>query len=111
MILSSDSTWDTSVLDFDIDNEDEWFDSVSNNFDYTSQQLFDEYGNYKGRVKVSSHETSLGDSVDTCVLYHTNQHLLKNLTSDEEYTSSTDDGDIFFDSLEIPLSSMSLDTY
>ena len=111
MILTSDSTWDPSILDFDIDDEDEWFDSISDNVDHPSQHFFDEYGDSKGRVKVSSHTTSLDGSVDMCVLYHTNQHLIKDLTSDEEHTSSTDDGDIFFDPPEFSLSSMSFDTY
>jgi hypothetical protein len=48
VILTSDVDWDPRVLDFDIDDDDNWYDAISDNVNHTD--LFDVYGEYKGRT-------------------------------------------------------------
>jgi hypothetical protein len=60
VILTSDVDWDPRVLDFDIDDKDAWYDAVSDNVNHC--ELFDAFGNYKGRtteLEVSSADTCL----------------------------------------------------
>ena len=39
-------------MDLDIQNDELWYDSVTNDHEYPINQLFDEYGNYRQRVEV-----------------------------------------------------------
>jgi hypothetical protein len=55
VILTSDVDWDPGVLNFDIDDNDDWYDAISDNVNHSD--LFDVLGNYKGReaeLEVSS---------------------------------------------------------
>jgi hypothetical protein len=52
VILTSDVDWDPRVLDFDIDDDDAWYDAISNNLDHSA--LFDVFGNYNGREASSA---------------------------------------------------------
>jgi hypothetical protein len=55
VILTSDVDWDPRVLDFDINDNDDWYDAISDNVNHAD--LFDAFGNYKGReaeLEVSS---------------------------------------------------------
>ena len=68
---------------------------------------FDEYGNYRKRVEVQQHSAlSIEEYVDRCVLYHTNQLIVKcfdNDTPDDEGSylyEDDDDSIIFYDSYE-----------
>jgi hypothetical protein len=56
LVLTSDVDWDPRVLDFDTD-DDAWYDAISDNVDHAD--LFDAYGDYKGRteIDVSSADT------------------------------------------------------
>jgi hypothetical protein len=47
VILTSDVDWDPRVLDFDIDDNNDWYDAISDNMNHSD--LFDVFGNYKGR--------------------------------------------------------------
>ena len=58
MIFTSDVDWDPRVLDFDIDDDDDWYDAISDNMNHS--ELFDAFGNYKGHtteLEVSSADT------------------------------------------------------
>ena len=44
VILTSEKEQDPSVLDLDIDDDQEWFDTISDDPDCSSLQLFDAYG-------------------------------------------------------------------
>ena len=80
------------TLDLNIDQYDEWYDSISDDVEYLSQQLFDERGNYKNRVDTLLHNsTSIDDSVDVCVLHHTNQSLLQDIHTCDILSPSTFD--------------------
>jgi hypothetical protein len=48
VILTSDVDWDPQILDFDVDDDDEWYDAISDNVDHS--ELFDVFGDYKGRI-------------------------------------------------------------
>ena len=49
VVLMGDTDWDPSVLDNDIDDNESWFDAVSDFTDDGSNQLFDLQGNYRHR--------------------------------------------------------------
>jgi hypothetical protein len=58
VILTSDVDWDPRVLDFDIDDNDDWYDPISDNVNHS--ELFDAFGDYIGRttgLEVSSADT------------------------------------------------------
>ena len=77
VFLTSEETWDPSVLDLDISDDSNWFNSVIHEDLDDPHSLFDDVGNYRQRVHIQSTSIShLEDSVDTCVMYHTNKHLL-----------------------------------
>ena len=52
VILTSDLDWDPTILDNIIDDNDTWFDSVSNLQDDSVSNLFDLHGNYQHRYVV-----------------------------------------------------------
>jgi hypothetical protein len=59
VILTSDVDWDPQVLDFDIDDKDDWCDAISNNVNHS--ELFDAFGDYKDvRPALKSHLLILG---------------------------------------------------
>ena len=54
VILTGDNEWDPSVLDYEIDDDDDkWFDAISDIKDTSIHRLFDERGNYKKRTIVN----------------------------------------------------------
>jgi hypothetical protein len=58
VILTSDVDWNPRLLDFDIDDDDNWYDASSDNMNYS--ELFDAFLNYTGRtteLEVSSANT------------------------------------------------------
>jgi hypothetical protein len=58
VILTSDVDWDPRVLDFDIDDNDDWYDAISDNVNHS--ELFDAFGDHKGctsKLEVSSANT------------------------------------------------------
>ena len=49
VILTSESLWDPSELDFDPTDDDKWYDSIENDFDMDKNTRFDDIGNYLHR--------------------------------------------------------------
>ena len=47
IILTSDVNWDPTVMDNDLDDSDEWFESQSDNIKDTVDPIFDEVGNFR----------------------------------------------------------------
>ena len=83
VILTSEEEWDPSKLDLDVDKDEDWYDAISDENHYTINQKFDEYGNYRHRVEVQSTSIkSIHESVDNCVIYHTNKHLSESIPKD-----------------------------
>lgn len=52
VILTGDTDWDPSIFDNIIDNDDEWFDALSDLPDNVPEPLFDLQGNYRRRHTV-----------------------------------------------------------
>jgi hypothetical protein len=58
VILNSDVDWNQRLLDFDIDDDDDWYDASSDNMNHS--EIVDAFGNYKGHtaeLEVSSANT------------------------------------------------------
>jgi hypothetical protein len=47
VLLTADTEWDPTVLDHDLDENDQWFDALSDIPEGTSDTLFDERGDYR----------------------------------------------------------------
>jgi hypothetical protein len=61
VIFTRGVDWDPRVLDFDIDDNDDWYDAISDNVNHS--ELIDAFGDYKGRttkLEVSSADTWFG---------------------------------------------------
>ena len=80
--MTGEPTWDSSVLDHNHEDEDQWLDAVSELDTDSSHNLFDEFGNYRYRIDVQSvrflnahAEPETADGiVDRCVLHaHTSE--------------------------------------
>jgi len=77
VVLTQDSTWDPTVLDFDIeDTVDHWHDALEEHELHPYHKLFDEYGNYKRRVTVQFSQTIMRSTdhefenfVDHCIAH------------------------------------------
>ena len=65
VVWTSAQTWDPSVLDFDLEHQENWFDSVDAVENDPNEQLFDQFGNYRKRYKA-------GHSADE---HHMDPHL------------------------------------
>ena len=103
VILTSETKWEPSDLDLDLTSDDQWFDSIDPDSCLIPNSRFDDFGNYLHRhVAHTSTIPSLEDAVDTCVLYHTNNHLHSfESASFHPYESSYDDDNLsYFDAVE-----------
>ena len=47
IILTADTDWDPSILDFEQEDKEEWFNAMEDLPTLTPDPLFDEYGDYK----------------------------------------------------------------
>ena len=66
-ILTSDTDWNPSILDNTIDDNEEWFDALSDFPNDTSDSLFDLQGNYRHRHVV--HYININSiELENCVL-------------------------------------------
>ena len=48
VILTSNVDWDPRIMDFEVEDDKAWYDAISDDIDPSI--LFDEFGNYKGRI-------------------------------------------------------------
>ena len=72
IIMTSAVEWDPSVLDHDIEDDERWYDAISDNT--TELKMWDEFGRYRERVEVSHSKhvyKDIHDAVDDSVIYHT----------------------------------------
>jgi hypothetical protein len=63
VILTSDEDWDPTVLDHTLDDDDEWFDAVSDLQTDPTTNLFDEFGNYRKRTVVMKENDTFFDTI------------------------------------------------
>ena len=54
VVWTGDSDWDPTVLDHHLDDDEHWFDAISDLEAHPFTNLFDEFGNYRNRVIVQS---------------------------------------------------------
>ena len=47
VILTADIDWDPSILDFEQEDNEEWFNAMEDLPELTPDPLFDEYGDYR----------------------------------------------------------------
>jgi len=78
IILTSDVDWDPSVLDHDLDDNETWFDAISDIPPAPPHTLFDELGDYRRRLVVQEHfhDTQCDwphvcDVANECTMVHT----------------------------------------
>ena len=53
VFMTSDVDWDPSQLDHNLNDDEQWFDAISELQDDSLNSLFDEFGNYRKRVLVN----------------------------------------------------------
>ena len=80
LILTSDADWDPSVLDNTIDDDEIWFDAMSDLPDDSVSPLFDLCGNYRHRHAIHFHDISRSDLGDGVL--PNEAHLYKTFESD-----------------------------
>jgi len=68
VILTGDADWDPGVLDQDLDEQEAWFDAITDLPPDKSLSAFDEFGDYTKRVVVQSH--------DVLYSWYTSQHVI-----------------------------------
>ena len=69
LVLTSDTDWDPSVLDNTIDDDETWFDALSDFSKDSVSPLFDLYGNYQHRHAVHFHDmAALDPDLDNGIL-------------------------------------------
>ena len=92
VLFTSEEDWDPSTLDLDIDNDELWYDAITDNHEYPINQRFDEYGNYRHRVEVQAASIEdIDNSVDKCVIYHTYKHRQGVIGNDHDTSEQNDD--------------------
>ncbi len=69
VILTSEIDWDPGQLDLTLEDDENWYDAISDLAADPFTNLFDEYGDYRHRVEVQSTKVvdSLEDIIDRCV--------------------------------------------
>jgi hypothetical protein len=64
VLFTSDSEWDPTVLDYDLDEDEQWFDALSDIPEGTDNKLFDEYGDYR-HCTIVNHAVTLEHQMET----------------------------------------------
>jgi len=78
IILTGDTDWDPSILDLDLDEQEAWFDAITDLPPDKPPSAFDEFGDYNKRVVMQSHDVlyswdTFQHIIDACVMVHTYQ--------------------------------------
>ncbi len=76
VILTGDTDWDPSMLDVDLDEQETWFDAITNLPQDKSHSAFDEFGYYNKRIVVQNHDVLYSwdtsqHVINACVMVHT----------------------------------------
>ena len=82
VVMTGDDPWRPTVLDHALEQDEGWFDAISDLQRDPSTNLFDEFGNYRKRVVVQKASVSFFDAeqepptdeeiMDDCVMHHAN---------------------------------------
>jgi len=78
VVLTGDADWDPSVLDLDLDENETWFDVISDLPHDKLPSAFDEFGDYNKSVAVQRHDVLYSwdtsqHIINACVMMHTYQ--------------------------------------
>jgi Reverse transcriptase (RNA-dependent DNA polymerase) len=93
VFLTSESEWNPSIMDHDLEEDEQWFDAISDLSADPSTNLFDEFGDYRNRVMVNySYYFDGRDNEDI-------DHLIDQCISHVHGTSTTDQT-IFYDTYQ-----------
>ncbi len=66
VVVTSDTEWDPSVIDFDLTNDEEWFDAVSNDSQLKlNNGLCDEYGDFNRTSNLDNHTWHFFDAMES----------------------------------------------
>jgi hypothetical protein len=83
VILTNELEWDPSVLDFDPQGREDWYNTLNHVEDNDVTNIFNEFGEYRQRVVVQCTESfmradtkTIEDNIDRCV-YHAHAHHVK----------------------------------
>jgi len=76
IILTGDTDWDPSVLDVDLDEQEAWFDAITDLPHDKSPSAFDEFGDYNKSVVVQNHDVLYSwdtsqHIINACIMVHT----------------------------------------
>ncbi len=80
LILTGDNDWDPTILDHNIDDDETWFDAISDLPNDNVSPLFDHYGNYRHRHAVHFH--NIHDSDLNNGILPNEAHLYKTFATD-----------------------------
>jgi len=80
-----DTDWDPSILDVDLDDEEAWFDAMTDLPLSKPPSAFDEFGDYNKRVIVQNHDVlydwdTSQHIIDACIMVHTYHTYTLNLS-------------------------------
>ena len=87
VVLTSDVDWDPTVLDHTLDDDEQWYDAISDLQSDPTTNLFDEFGDYRNRVEVN--QLSAEVIVDMAVMQRTlelHEHDVIDKEADKEIT-------------------------
>jgi hypothetical protein len=62
VLFTADSEWDPRVLDHDLDEDEQWFDALTDIPEGTADPLFDEYGDYR-KCTIVNHAITMEHSM------------------------------------------------
>jgi len=76
IILTGNTYWDPSILDVDLDDEEAWFDAMTDLPPSKSPSAFDKFGDYNKRVVMQNHDVLYSwdtsqHIINACVMVHT----------------------------------------
>ncbi len=85
IILTGDTDWDPSVLDVDLDEQEAWFDAITDLPPDMSPSTFNEFGDYNKRVMVQNHDVLYSwdtsqHVIDACAMVQTYQTQMLDLS-------------------------------
>ncbi len=99
VIMTSDVTWDPSILDYDASADEAWFDALDN-IEEDTMDIFDEFGNYRHRIHSAFHEMDPSDLEDAADYAAYHAHFTHIYPSADDHMIYRDpeffDGDLYF---------------
>ncbi len=85
IILTGDADWDPGMLNLDLDEQETWFDAITDLPPDRPPSVFGEFGDYNKRIVVQSHDVLYSwdtsqHVIDACTMVHTYHALMLDLS-------------------------------